>query len=112
MAYPTLKYTGISESREQNVISSKPQDGKVITRKKFTKTRKSFELTPVLLDYTDTAALMAHYDSVEMVSSFPFSNPEGLGGTYTVRYSEPLSYKESATSKGLYAFNTIKLTEV
>ena len=112
MEYPTLKYSTISESREKNILSSTPQDGKVITRKKFTKTRKSFELTPVLLDYDDAIALINHYDSVEMVSSFSFSNPKGTGGTYTVRYSEPITYKESATTNGLYSFDVIKLTEV
>lgn len=111
MAFPTLKYQGIEETREQNHISSTPQDGKVITRKKFTKTRKQFMLTLPLLSLTDVGLLMTHYDEVEMVSSFSWAHPNAAS-TYTVRYSEPITYKESAVTPSLYSVNPIKLVEV
>lgn len=117
MSFPSVKYKSVEDSFESNIINSSPQDGKVITRKKFTKTRKKFVATLVPLDDVERDLLLAHYNECEMVLSFQWEHPTTINPLtsdkfFTVRYSEPLKITKDGKFKELNNVESIKLMEV
>lgn len=118
MAFPTITYKSILTDYESNEIKSSPQDGKVIARRKFTKTRREFTVQPTKLKDADFLLLKEYYDTVGTVVSFqwinPLYNPDDTNDSslYTVRFMTPISGTKSATFPNHYDVKSFKLMEV
>ena len=112
-----LKHKDVDETYEENAIKSTPQDGKVITRRKFTKTRKKFSVDLVMLNNDEARDLRYFYFGngtmlgVETTLSFSWVNPAD-NALYTVRFESPISMKKNSKFPDYYDVATIKLIEV
>lgn len=93
MAFPTLSEGGvtirpnypIAEGREPSSIKSKFESGYVLTRARFTRERKIFNVSYSLLSNDNKALLEAHIDDVLDISTFSWTHPV-TNVSYTVRY--------------------------
>lgn len=118
MPFPSnLKYTNYKDDFEDNIISSQPQDGKVITRKKYTKTRRKFTVDLPPLTASEASDLNDHYIDVEKVSSFLWNHPETINPatsstSWTVRFTKPITIKKSAKFPDLFDVDSLELMEV
>jgi hypothetical protein len=103
----------IDTTREDIALKSKMQDGFVVARNKFTKSRKTFTLELQLIpeaSFTGADSLEEFYDSVGTTVSFQWIHPLTLT-SYQVRFNKPL--EDSLTQKRLkYHDTTIELVEV
>jgi len=111
MVFPTVDHRLVDESREANEIKSNMQNGKVIARKAFSKTRKSFDVTLELLTSLEARSVLDHYDSVETILSFSWVNPVD-NEVYQVRYAEPITLSKNGVQAGYERVNPFKLVEV
>ena len=112
MAFPALDHKSIKITSEDNAIKSKQQSGLVITRKKFTKTRKTvtIELNKLTLD--DKNTLSSFYDSHETYSSFQWTNPDNNSQILTVRFESPIKINKDAMNATFYTVDSFNLVEV
>lgn len=79
----------LKESRVDNTIKSDTEAGYVITRTRYSKIRKKFEVLYTLMSAADKALLEAFIDTVEGATDyFTWTHPAS-GVAYTVRFSEP-----------------------
>lgn len=76
-------------------LRSQQSDGTIVSRAKFTVTKKKFKLTYRFLTQADKALLDAFQDSVMVAAStFTWTSPhQGDGAAYTVRFEGPIKYK-------------------
>ena len=107
-----LKQTNVDETYEENAIKSTPQDGKVITRRKFTKTRKKFSVDLTILTDEEATFLKGFYLDKETTLSFSWTNQADNEVYSSVRFESPISMKKNSKLPDYYDVATIKLTEV
>ena len=117
MAFPTLKYKSVEIDSEDNAIKSSMQSGLVLTRKKFTKTRKTFTVSLPKLTNAEYELLKAHYNEVETYGSFTWTNPivpvdQNESQIHTVRFVAPLSASKDGKFSDYYDVKSFKLVEV
>lgn len=111
MAFPTLTDNNIlsfSIEEENNVISSPLDAGYELRRPRFTRTRKTLSVDYEILPTTDKEALMTHYNTVGLATSFTYTDKDSV--SYTVYYATPLKYKR--VMPGWWKFETIVFREV
>jgi len=108
--YPNLSRnpTKINTTYEDATIKSKFEDGTVQARERFTKIRKTFDIT-YILPIIDKNTLLAFYDTVKLSGSFDWINPDD-GVTYTVRFKKPIKY--DAAGANIVSNITFSLEEV
>lgn len=112
MAFPTLDHKSIKITSEDNAIKSNQQSGLVITRQRYTKSRKTVSIELNKLNLTDKNTLQSFYDGVETVLSFQWTNPDDVAQTLTVRFDAPISINKDATNATFYVVDSFKLVEV
>lgn len=111
MAFPTIDYTKVTIKEEDNAVKSRKENGKVYTRKRFTKARKTFTVELPILETADKEALVTHFDEVGTYLSFSWTEP--LSGTvYVVRFEEPIEYTKGTGLINYWTFSPLKLMEV
>lgn len=100
----------LRESFEDNLIKSSMENGTVKTRPRFTKARKSYELSWALLHEDDKNELESFYLSKTKCGSLPFSwmHPSSER-SILVRFEEPPTFTLVHTA---YWQVSIKLQEV
>lgn len=111
MAYPTFsQYSilSISFELENNVISSPLDAGYELRRPRFTRSRKTISVDYEILSTSDKEALLTHYNTVGLATSFTFTDVNN--NSYTVYFTQPLKYKE--VMPGWWKFETIVFREV
>ena len=90
--FPTLSIYPIyplKESRVDNTIKSDTEAGYVITRARYSKVRKKFNIIYQLLTAADKALLDTFIDTVSgATDSFTWVHPAS-GTSYTVRFEDP-----------------------
>ena len=107
--YPTIKGpTKIDTTIEDGSIKSKFENGMVQARSKFTRVRKTFDLT-YILPIADKNTLLAFYNTVRLAGEFDWINPDD-GKTYTVRFKTPIKY--DAAGANVVSNITLTLEEV
>lgn len=118
MAFPTLTASPsypLTEAYEDTAIKSTSEAGYVHARKRYTKTRKTFQLNYRYISGADKDLLDAHILSVGTYQSFTWTHP-GTSVVYTVRYGSIPSIEtvtKAATDSGTYYYNvSITLVEV
>jgi hypothetical protein len=111
MAMPVLKYNSVTVGYETNELKTKMDSGRVIARKKFSKTRREITAKTVAMTDSDVDLLVTHFDEVGTVLSFSFTNPDDAE-VLTVRFKEPIKYERGAYLKGHYSVATFNLVEV
>ena len=107
-----LKHKDVDETYEENSIKSNPQDGKVISRRRFTKTRKKFSVDLVMLSNDEARDLRTFYLGYETTLSFSWTNPADNELYSAVRFESPVSMKKNSKFPDYYDVSTIKLVEV
>lgn len=90
-----LPIIGFNHSKEDNVLRSKPEDGPVITRKRYTKAREKLPSFTWQLSQEDKEKIEYFHD-IRLASGsliFYFSHPRIRNGAiFAVRFSEPPTY--------------------
>jgi len=88
-AYPTLTTDPqrVTWAPIENAVKSEPEDGKVVARRKYTKTLTRYNLIYNNLTAADLATLKAFYDTVETVVIFTWTYRTVV---YSVRFEEPI----------------------
>lgn len=95
--FPTLSRDPeypIKISREDSVIKSEFTAGYQVTRQRYTRVRKIFEVSYPFLDSTDAESIMDFVDTTTHggADSFSWVNPED-SVTYTVRFEKPPEFE-------------------
>ena len=94
MAFPSLSRNpqySLKEEREDSTIRSTMDSGLLISRQKFTRVRKKWSLSYIMLSETDVSTLRTFIDTTVHGGSdrFDWTNPVD-GGTYSVRFDTSL----------------------
>lgn len=110
MAFPTLSYRSIQTEFEDIGIKSKMENGRVISRKRFTKSRKTFTVSINIINQSTLDQLLTHFNEVGTYSTFTFLNPID-DVSYTVRFQSPIQYSKDANIPNYYSVNSFKLVE-
>lgn len=111
MAMPILEYKSVKTSYEDNEIKTKFDTGRVVARKKFTKTRRTLKLGVVITPPDLVSALATHYEDVGTVKKFSFTNP-ATNEVLQVRFGTPIEYDLSSDMSGYYNVADLELVEV
>lgn len=111
MAMPILKYSSVKVTYEDNEIKTKFDTGRVVARKKFTKTRRNIVAKVVLTTSSLLNDLITHFDDVGTVKKFSFTNPD-TNEVIQVRFSKPIEYTKTTQVQNRYAISDLELVEV
>ena len=100
----------LKTDREDNVIRSNTDSGYEITRQRYTRTRKSYELKWTAISQDDRDTIVKFYDTKTASGSLSFTWYHPVDGSkHEVRFSEPI--QESLTNNNIYSI-TVKIKEV
>jgi len=110
MSFPELSYKQISIESEDIGISSKKENGKVISRKKFTKARKTFAITLNIATEQHKADLETFFNEVGTYLTFSWINPlDDI--SYVVRFEKPLTFSKSSDFPNYWSISNFNLVE-
>nr|DAT59754.1 MAG TPA: hypothetical protein [Caudoviricetes sp.] len=116
MNFPTIAppVYPIREVIPDTAFKGKLENLTIVTRRRFTKTPMTFELTWSALPEADYAILRSFFHTVNTAVAFDWTYPTGAGGPYSgktfkVRFEEGLNF--SSNNPRRWA-GTIKLQEV
>lgn len=90
-----LPLINFNHSKEDNVIRSKPEDGPVLTRSRFSKAREQFDSFTWQLKQSDKEIVETFYNDTLASGSLPFDfiHPRiRNGAAISVRFSKPPVY--------------------
>jgi len=111
MSMPSIKYRSITIEYEKNELKSKFDNGAVLARKKFSKTRKTIIANPTLLTQSNISDLVDHFEEYGTVYPFEWTHPQTLA-SYTVRFKNPLKYSVDAEISTMFKVDPFQLEEV
>ena len=98
--------TEIGIEKESNKIESSMENGKKKVRKKFTRTRKTINLTITLMPEAVFQAFEVFYGNVELYASFNWTDPI-TSDIYTVRIKDPIKFTKRQRRTVFYDFNLV-----
>jgi hypothetical protein len=110
MAYPSICPSAVKRTGENIALSSKRENGTVVTRPRFSRQRLTFSIDYPPLSATDAASLENFYASVNMFGIFDFTDPD-TGTVYQARFVKPVSIQRIASMNGYYSVETVELEE-
>jgi len=110
MALPSNGITSITVIEENIGIVSKKENGLIISRKRFTRSRKEFVVKYITLEETEKAAIIAQFEAVGVYLTFSWTNTDN-DVAYTVRFKRPISWEANARIPNRWTFQDIELVE-